>query len=154
MTGCGTRVDVPPISDFDLTSYLGKWYEIARLDHKFERDMDFVNAVYTIRSDGKIGVRNRGYNSKRKKWKESTAYAIETGVPGQLKVYFFFLIGGDYKVAFVNKDYTYAVVSGGTTNYLWLLSRNRSVDKATLSKMLRIAENLGYDTSKLIYPKQ
>ncbi len=150
----GQRVVVDDNDQFDIHKYLGKWYEIARMDHHFERGMICVTANYSLRSDGKIKVENSGFSVPKDRWSSSEAVAKTTHVPNKLKVYFFPLISGRYNVAYVDSDYSVAVVSGGSRRYLWFLSRTPEITLEQKDKMLSIARDLGYDTSELLYVSQ
>lgn len=153
LSGC-TEIKVAGIPDFNPDRYLGKWYEIARLNHPFEVNMDSVTAEYSLMEDGMIKVVNRGYNTKKMKWEDAEARAVPTEIPGQFKVYFIPIIAGNYKIAYLSEDYSLAVVSGGTKKFLWFLARDKKISKEDLDRMLSVAAVLGYDTSKLIYPVQ
>lgn len=153
LSGC-KKADIPVIDDFDKNKYLGTWYEIARLDNSFERNLELVTANYSVESDGKIKVVNRGYNTVTKKWEDAHANAESTDVPNFIKVYFVPFIAGDYKVAYIDDDYTIAVVSGGTFKYLWFLSRTPKVTEEQMQRMISVSQIIGYDTSKLIYTVQ
>lgn len=153
--GCvGLPPGVTPVSGFQPERYLGTWYEIARLDHSFERGMSQVTAHYTRRDDGGIGVLNRGYVDANKTWKEALgkAYFVEGPDTGYLKVSFFGPFYGAYGIFELDwQDYRYAMVSGPDTSYLWLLARSPMLDSATLERLLARARALGFDTSKLIF---
>lgn len=69
INGCSSMPEgVQPIKGFDINRYMGKWYEIARLDHSFERGLNNVTAEYSLREDGVIRVINRGYNENKQAW--------------------------------------------------------------------------------------
>ncbi len=148
------KVDIPALPDFNAARYMGSWYEIARLNHPFEKGLERVSACYTLRPDGKITVVNRGFAPDPGRWKEAKAIAVQTPVKNFLKVYFVPLFGGRYRVAYVDDDYTLAVVSGGNLRYLWLMARSAHPTPVQIESMLDVARRLGYDTSKLIYPAQ
>ena len=148
------RVEVPVIEGFDTNRYLGTWYEIARLDHRFERGLEQTTANYGLKSNGRIGVTNRGFSPAKGEWHEAGAEAVATKVKNYFKVYFVPIFYGKYRVAYIDPDYTVAVVSGGSTRYLWFLSRTPSISPEQHRTMLEVAHRMGYDTSKLIYPKQ
>jgi len=158
LSGClGMPDGVAPVKDFELERYLGKWYEIARLDHSFERGLERVTAEYSMRKDGGVTVLNRGYSTNNKKWKEATgkAYFVNKSTEGYLKVSFFGPFYGSYVVfALDKKDYRYAFVSGPDNSYLWLLARTPSLPKEIVDKFMQEAKGLGFDTSKLIFVKQ
>ena len=129
----GLPEDVHPVDDFDINNYLGKWYEIARLDHSFERGLDKVTAQYSLRDDGGVRVINRGYSAKNAEWKEAEGKAFFVGSTdrGHLKVSFFGPFYGSYVVFELDREnYQYAFVSGPDLSYLWLLSRTPEVDDA------------------------
>ena len=145
---------VVPVKDFDETKYLGKWHEIARLDHSFERGLSKVTAEYDLRSDGGIKVINRGFSVAENKWKEveGKAYFVKARDEGHLKVSFFGPFYGSYIVFDLDqKDYQYAFVSGYNTSYLWLLSRRPTISKEVKEKFIKNSKALGFDTDNLIF---
>jgi apolipoprotein D and lipocalin family protein len=150
--------DIPsglqPVTGFDLERYLGKWYEIARLDHSFERNLSKVTANYSLRQDGGIEVVNQGFNQKSGKWEMVTgkAYFIEKESIGSLKVSFFGpFYGGYHIIALDQQAYTYAMVTGPSRSYLWILSRDETLDGVILEKLVGKAKQWGFETEKLIY---
>ena len=147
----GHSVKTDPMPDFNLERYLGEWHEIARLENWFERGLSRVLARYDLREDGSISVVNSGYDVRTGERKEVCARAVAGDAPNHLKVYFVPLVYGRYEVAFLDENYTRAVVSGGSLNYLWLLARSPQLKDDELQPMLHCAEKLGYDTSRLIY---
>lgn len=156
LLGCtGLPEKVTPVKNFELQKYLGTWYEIARLDHSFERGMSQVSAEYSLRDDGGVAVKNRGYLAAKDRWKEATGKAYFVGEPdvGHLKVSFFGPFYGTYAIAEL-KDYEYALVSGPDLSYLWLLSRTRQPDPAIIEQLVAKAAALGFDTDALIYVDQ
>lgn len=153
----GNHVDVVPVSGFSTERYLGKWYEIARLDHAFERGLSNVTAEYSLRADGKIKVLNQGYRDGANQADKATGKAKFAGKPSDahLRVSFFEPFYGDYIIFGLDKSgYRHAYVSGGKDTYLWLLSRSPTVSKAVRADFLREAGALGYDTTSLIWVDQ
>ncbi len=152
----GKSIDAVPVSGFNSDRYLGKWYEIARLDHSFERGLSNVTANYAKRADGRISVVNRGYNDKAGAFEEATGRARFAGGPstGKLRVSFFGPFYGDYIVFGLGKDYRHAYISGGSDKYLWLLSRTPSVPPSVRRDFVSQATALGYDTGALIWVDQ
>ena len=155
--GCVRVPDgIEPVKDFDVKRYLGTWYEIARLDHSFERGLERVTAVYSLGEKGAIEVVNRGYNPEAKKWNEAEgiAYFVDSKDVGRLKVSFFGPFYGGYNIVVLDrKDYSYALVCGPTREYLWVLSRKPVLDEQILQDLLAKADKLGFATDKLIYVK-
>lgn len=146
-----------PVADFELNRYLGTWHEIARLDNSFEKGLSKVTAEYALRPDGKVAVSNKGFNAAKQKWQTATAVAKFAGDArtGALKVSFFRPFYGHYLILELDrKNYSYALVSGGNTNYLWILARSTTPDPAALETLLEKARTLGFDTGKLLFPEQ
>lgn len=158
LTGClGMPQGVRPVTGFELDRYLGKWYEITRLDHSFERGLTRVTAEYSLREDGGVRVVNRGYSAAKQEWKEATgkAYFVEGQDSGYLKVSFFGPFYGSYVVFELDEaDYQYAFISGPDTSYLWLLARTPSVSDELLQRFRERAGALGFDTDALILVEQ
>jgi apolipoprotein D and lipocalin family protein len=145
---------VEPISGFELDRYLGKWYEIARLDHSFERGLNRVTADYSLRDDGGLKVINRGYNPDKNEWKEAIgkAYFVETPDIGQLKVSFFGPFYGGYNILALDKaSYQYALVAGPNRSYLWILARSPNLDALLVEQLVRKAQQMGFPVDDLIY---
>ncbi|MEE4264930.1 MAG: DUF1499 domain-containing protein [Desulfobacteraceae bacterium] len=145
-----------PVSGFDGDRYLGQWYEIARLDHSFERNLSNVSAMYSAEESGGIAVLNRGYNEKTGEWKqiEGKAYFVGDETVGSLKVSFFGPFYGGYHILALDQDdYGYAMVSGPSRSYLWILSRTRYLDESVYSGLVSRAAELGFDTKELIRVK-
>ena len=145
-------IDNTTVQSVDLNRYLGYWYEIAKYDHYFERDLDYAMAKYTLREDGRIDVLNTGIKDGRAK--DAKGIAKTTDVPGLLRVSFFGPFFSDYRIMMLDDDYQYALVGGKTDKFLWILSRTPQLDDETKSLILAEAERRGYDTSKLIWVKQ
>lgn len=147
---------VTPIRHFDASRYLGKWYEIARLDNRFERALEQVTAHYGKRKDGGISVLNRGFDPMRGEWKESEGKAYFTGEPSvaALKVSFFGPFYGGYNVIALDDDYQYALVSGPNRDYLWILSRTPTLPPQVQQNYMTIARGLGFPVDSLLWVKQ
>jgi apolipoprotein D and lipocalin family protein len=146
-----------PVSNFDVERYLGTWYEIARLDHSFEKNLTNVSADYAQNEDGTISVTNRGYNTKKAEWKDIQGKAKFIGNEsiGSLKVSFFGPFYGGYHVIALEKEsYQYAMVAGPSRSYLWILSREKKLDENVFNDLVSQAENWGFDTSPLIKVEQ
>ena len=158
LTACaGNPVNAAPVTGFDSEKYLGTWYEVARLDHGFERGLSHVSATYTRREDGKITVLNQGYKASSQKTKTAKGKAkfAADKTTGHLKVSFFGPVYGDYIIFDLDKTaYSRAYVSGGKDNYLWLLSRTPTVTDSIRGDFLTKSEALGYDTDSLIWVDQ
>ena len=158
LSGCtGMPAGVKPVEDFDVNRYLGKWYEIARLDHSFERGLSKVTAEYSLREDGGVKVVTRGFSSKDNEWDEAEgkAYFVGPENEGFLKVSFFGPFYGSYIVFELDKEnYEYSFISGPDTSYLWLLSRSPGVSDDLLERFMTQASELGFDTESLIFVEQ
>ncbi len=156
--GClGMPDGVEPVEDFEAQRYLGRWYEIARLDHSFERGLESVNATYSLRDDGGIKVVNRGYDTADGEWREAVgkAYFVENDSVAHLKVSFFGPFYGSYVVFDLDKrDYDTAFVSGYNHSYLWLLARSTSVSEAVKADFISQAKALGFATEDLVWVDQ
>lgn len=158
LSGClGMPDGVKPVSDFELENYLGTWYEIARLDHSFEKGLSKVTAEYQLREDGGVRVINRGYNAETDNWKqaEGKAYFVEEPDKGYLKVSFFGPFYGSYVVFELDQpNYQYAFISGPNNDYLWLLARTPQVDQKVIDKFKAMSIERGFDLSQLILVEQ
>ncbi len=158
LLGCvGIPENVEPVSNFNMKKYLGKWYEIARLDHSFERDLTHVTAEYSLRDDGGVSVINRGYSAKEHSWKaaEGKAYFVKGSDQGYLKVSFFGPFYGSYIVFELDhENYQYALVCGPNRSYLWILSRSPTLKKEIEDALLKKASAAGFDISNLIFVDQ
>jgi len=156
MSGCSTA---PPegltsVTPFDVNRYLGKWFEIARLDHSFERDLTDVSATYSLKSDGSLEVINRGFNTKKDEWKSATGRALFTGNTnqGSLKVSFFGPFYGGYHVLALDQTaYQWALVAGPDRDYLWILARTKVLAPDVREALIAQAKKMGFATDNLIW---
>lgn len=155
LNGClGMPQGVKPVDDFELNKYLGTWYEVARLDHSFERGLDQVTAEYVLQDDGCVNVINRGFSLKKQQWQEANgrAYFVESSDLGYLKVSFFGPFYGSYVIFGLDKsNYQYAFVSGPDLDYLWLLARTKTLSPEVITQFTDQAQALGFETDKLIF---
>jgi apolipoprotein D and lipocalin family protein len=124
---------VKAVQNFQKEKYLGKWYEIARFDYRFEKNIDNTTAFYSVNSDGTIKVVNKGFDYKKQKWTsvEGKAKFVGSETEGRLKVSFFGHFYAGYNVVDIDENYQNAMVYGGSTKYIWFLSRNKTMDDAT-----------------------
>lgn len=145
---------VEPVSGFEAERYLGRWYEVARLDHSFERGLSNVTATYSRRDDGAVRVVNRGYDMEDEEWSdiEGVARFVEDEGTAYLKVSFFGPFYGSYVVFELDKEgYEYAFVAGFNRDYLWLLARDPQVPASVRESFLTRAGELGFETEELIW---
>lgn len=157
LSGCVSIPDnAKAVKPFDAQKYMGKWYEIARFDYSFEKNLENVTAEYGSRPDGSISVLNRGYNVKKGKWQKAEGKAKFVGASdeGQLKVSFFGPFYAGYNVIAVDPDYRYALVIGKSTDYLWLLSREPTMPQEIKDKYVAQAKALGCKTDALVWVDQ
>ena len=155
LNSCGSSIPAgaSAVKPFDVKRYTGKWYEIARLDFKYEKGLNNTTAQYTLHDDGTIKVVNRGYDAKKDKWKEATGKAKFVGDPNEarLKVSFFGPFYSGYNVIAIDPEYRYALVAGESLKYLWLLSRDTVMPERVKQEYLSKAGALGYNTDELIW---
>ena len=155
LVACTKDYDNSTVKEFDLSRYLGEWYEIARYDHSFERGMDNTMAQYILQDDGKVVVLNTGWKDGKFKLAEGKAkYPDPQGEPGALRVSFFLFFYSDYNVMMVDENYQISLVGSKAEKYLWILSREPYIPDDVKEAMLAEAVKLGYDTSKLIWVDQ
>jgi apolipoprotein D and lipocalin family protein len=157
IAGCtGVPKGIEPVTGFDQQRYLGTWYEIARLDHSFERGLSQVTAEYTLNEDGSVKVINRGYNEEKGEWEEAEGRAKFVGDSdvGHLKVSFFGPFYGSYVVFELDDQYTTAYITGYDRDYLWLMSRTPEVSEEVLEAFKARAEAEGFELGELIVVEQ
>ncbi len=145
------------VPELDLQQYVGKWYEVARFDHRFERDLVGCTANYSLNDDGTIRVINAGYKKTltgEYKESEGKARRPNDNVQGKLEVSFFLWVYSDYNVMLLADDYRYALVGSKSDKYLWILSRTPELDPVDKDVILREAKARGYNTDKLIWVEQ
>ncbi len=158
LAGCATSppAGVTPVAPFDLERYQGRWYEIARLDHRFERGLTDVSALYEPQADGSVRVVNRGYDPAKGEWREAVGKGrfVESPDTGSLKVSFFGPFYGGYHVVALDPDYRWALVLGADRSYCWILAREKKLGASQRDAIVAHAQALGIDTSALIWVSQ
>ena len=154
--GCtGIPSGLKPVENFDVRRYTGTGYEIARLPTSVEKGLEQISAQYTPRDEGGIDVLNRGYDPAKQKWNEARgkAYFVRTPDVGRLKVSFFWPFYGAYNIIALDSEYRWSLICGPDRSYLWILAREKSLDRATLDRLIAQAKSMGFATDKLIYVK-
>lgn len=159
LSGCSVTVpkDIEVVRPFDVQRYLGQWYEIARLDHSFERNMNQVSATYSLNDDGSIKVINRGFDTQRQRWNEAVGRAEFVLGPdqGALRVSFFGPFYGGYFITALDQvNYQWAMVVGPDLKYFWILSREKSLTSDVKEKLLAQAEAMGIVLDEIIWVEQ
>lgn len=136
---------------FDINKYLGKWYEIARIENEFQPKMEKVTAQYNLIRENYIEIINSGYI------KDNIVNIIGRAVPTDkdttLKVHFLPDVYSYYNILFVDDNYQYALVSGDSKDYLWILSRTPELDKNISDKLIDIAKKQNYNVDKIFFTK-
>ncbi|MDO5509257.1 MAG: lipocalin family protein [Weeksellaceae bacterium] len=145
--------NVQAVQNFDSEKYLGKWYEIARLDHRFERDLHEVTAEYSLKDNGNINVLNQGYNIKSNKWKsaEGRGKSVGSDTEGRLKVSFFGPFYSGYNIIELDDDYQHALVIGSETDYAWILAREPQISEEVKNRYVQRLASIGVNTAELIW---
>ena len=158
LAGCAVTVPsgVRPVGGFDAKRYMGDWYELARIDNRFEKGLTKASANYSLNADGTVKVINRGYDAAKDEWRqvEGTARFLQESNVAALKVSFFGPFYGGYNVVSLDDDYQTALVVGGNSDYFWLLSRRKQIPKEELKALLDKAQGLGVDLSRVIIVNQ
>jgi apolipoprotein D and lipocalin family protein len=161
LLGLGACSTTPPdgitaVTPFDVNRYAGKWYEIARMDHSFERGLSEVSATYRLQPDGSVEVINRGFDSGRKDWKQAVGKALFTGDPNRasLKVSFFGPFYGGYHVVALDPQYRWSLVIGPDRGYVWILARDRQLTPEAREQLLEQARKMGIEVDRLIWVAQ
>lgn len=161
LTDCQSKkpdnMDYSTVKELNLERYMGRWYEIARYNHSFEKGLVGVTATYSLLPDGKITVVNQGYKNSidgKLNVANGKAKQPDPSEPGKLKVSFFLFFYADYYVLELDSNYNWVLVGSSSDKYLWILSRTPMLDDSTLQHILNLAEKRGYDTSQLIMVEQ
>ncbi|MEN2402270.1 lipocalin family protein [Flavobacterium sp. MC2016-06] len=154
---CKTTIpkNATAVDNFDQAKYLGKWYEIARLDFKYEKDLNNTTAEYSLNDNGTIKVDNKGYNVIKDKWEKSVGkarYVTKDNI-GMLKVSFFGPFYSGYNIIAIDEDYKYALIAGESLKYMWILSRETTIPENIKAAYLKKAQEIGYNTSDLVWVK-
>ena len=148
--------ELQTVEKVDFPRYAGTWYEIARLPNSFEKGLECVTATYTLKSNGKIQVLNRGYSVKKDKYQTArgTAHVPDPAFPGRLKVTFFWPFYGNYYITELDEKYQYALVGDPSRKYLWVLSRTKELDENTYSRLINVARDRGFAVEEMLRIRQ
>ncbi|WP_460483581.1 lipocalin family protein [Comamonas humi] len=141
-----------PVSAFDVKRYMGTWYELARVENRFEKGLTAVSAHYSLNDDGSVTVVNRGYDLVKQEWREARGRARFLGDTRQaaLKVSFFGPFYGGYNVVSLDDDYQTALVIGESLDYFWLLSRSKALPECQVQDLLKKAQGFGVDLDRVV----
>lgn len=145
------KIDNSTIETLDVARFMGKWYEIARYDHRFEKDMTNVSATYTLLDNGRIEVLNAGYKNGEYKEIKGKAKQPNPDDPGKLKVSFFLWFYSDYYILDIAPDYSHVIIGSSTDKYLWIMSREPVLPDNILSELIEKIRQRGYDMDRLVF---
>lgn len=147
-----STADIPAVKDFDAARYMGSWYEIARLPNSFERSVTDAQALYTLQDDGSIKVLNTGFIDGKKTYAPGKARLLSDQHTGELEVSFFGPFYSLYKIIYLNKDYTLAIVTSSSMDYLWILARTPLISRDELMSCIKMLKQWGFRIKLLQYP--
>ena len=142
-------IDRSTVATFNLDNFMGRWYEIARFDHSFERGLREVTADYRLQEDGMVEVINSGIRGDKRQ--QAIGRAKRTADPGRLRVSFFWIFYSDYNILDMGSEGEWVLIGSRSPRYLWILSRTPTLPDATLDHIIEVAEKRGYNTSNLIF---
>lgn len=150
------RSKVEVVRNFDVNKYLGTWYEIARIDFRWEKNLKNVQAEYSINEEGALKVQNQGVdiNSEKLKISKGKIKFADEETMGALRVSFFGPFYSGYNIVQLNPNYQDVLVFGDSLDYMWILSREKTLSEDRISKYLAYAEACGFQTSRLTWTIQ
>lgn len=154
---CKSTQELSTVDQVDIQSYLGTWYEIARLPNNFEKGLECVTASYSMKENGKIQVLNKGHSIEKENVSKSakgTAWVPDAEYPGRLKVTFFWPFSGNYYIMALDENYQYALVGDPSRKYLWILSRSKTLDDGIYSALMAHANEEGFTIDQVIRVNQ
>lgn len=151
LTACKSsqKVNNEVVKEFQLERFLGTWYEIARFDHRFEKEMHHTMAFYSLDADGRLKVVNTGIRDGKEKVAEGKGKTTDT--PAHLRVSFFGPFYADYRVLLLDEEYSYALIGSKSSRYLWILARAPQLTETALEHLLDEAQRRGYNVDELIW---
>lgn len=150
------KSNVLVVQHFKIEKYLGEWYELARMDFRWERNLKNVKATYTLNEDGTVRVNNQGYHILKDQYKQSVGKArfVADEASAALEVSFFGPFYSGYNVVQLDADYKYALVFGQNLKYMWLLSREKTMPEDVRDAYLAYAKEAGYAIADLVWTIQ
>lgn len=148
--------NVAPITGFEVGRYLGKWYEVGRIENRFEKGLIKTTAEYTLNGDGTVNVLNSGVDALtgRHKRVSGTAVFVREKYEGALKVSFFGPFYGGYNIVALDEDYRWAIVIGSSEKYFWVLCRMPEIPSELKDRAIKIALDVGVNPTKINWVPQ
>ena len=149
------RLGLPPlqtVSQVNVERYMGLWYEIAAFPQHFQKGCTGSTATYSLRGDGQVDVVNRcrkGSLEGKKRSAKGRARVVDTASNAKLEVSFFRPFWGDYWIIDLGADYEFAVVGSPSRDYLWILSRESTMEAAVYDAIVERLAAQGYEIAKL-----
>lgn len=148
---------IVPVKPFDLTRYLGKWYEVGRLENRFERGLTRTTAEYSLNPDQTVKVINRGFDPWKGRWTQATGTArfVRSPDEGALKVSFFGPFYGGYNIVDIDEGgYQWSIIVGSTRSYFWVLSREPEPSEELKARAVAQALLLGINPDAILWVPQ
>lgn len=136
----------------NLDRFMGDWYVIASIPTFIETDA--YNAVESYRMDdnGNVPTQFRfnkgGFDGPLKVYNPK-GFIRDRGTNARWGMQFIWPIQSDYRIAYLNYDYSQVIIARKARDFVWLMARTPQISEADYQKLVQQTADLGYDISKL-----
>lgn len=153
LAGCATSH--PPIrteASVDLNAFMGDWYVIANIPTFIEKGAHNAVESYAMNEDGSIATtfrfRKDSFDGEQKTY-HPTGYVNDDGSNAIWGMQFIWPIKADYRIVYLNSDYTQTIIGRQQRDYVWIMARTPEIPEQDYADMLQLLDQQGYDISKI-----
>ena len=154
LSACATKqlASIPTVPRVNLPKFMGSWYVIAAIPTAIETESYNAVESYKLDSDGSIATTftyNKGSLDGKLKTYHPRGFVTENSGNAVWGMQFFWPIKAEYRIVYLNNDYSQTVIARNARDYVWIMARTPTISDADFDKLSKFVANIGYDLSKL-----
>ena len=153
LAGCAAKEsDMQTVDYVDIERFMGPWYVIANIPTFLEKDAHNAVETYMLNDDGTIATnftfRKGGFDGKVKEYNPK-GFITDTETNAIWGMRFIWPIKADYRIIYLDDDYTQTVIGRQSRDYVWIMARTPSIPEEDYDRIVEFIATFGYDMSKL-----
>jgi len=150
--GCSAAPPLEPVDHVDLERFMGDWYVIANIPTFIEKDAYNAVESYRLDDDGTVATtftfRKGGFEGEKKAY-HPRGFIRDDESNALWGMQFIWPFKGDYRIIYLDDDYSTTVIGRQKRDYVWLMARTPEPPEADYRRAVEAIREAGYDTDEL-----
>lgn len=152
IAGCSSHRPIKTVPYVDIPRFMGDWFVIANIPTFIETDAYNAVESYELEDDGTVATtftfREGGFDGEKKVYRP-TGF-VKDGTGGAVwGMQFIWPVKADYRIVYLDDDYTQTVIGRNKRDYVWIMSRAPSLPEEEYQALVAFIAAQGYDVSKI-----